>query len=100
MRSRNSFDYGGQIALQVQPQRQEVWDDDDPPGAALDEPRDCVIERRMDRLQEANFDGEITCLGGRFRDGPHGRVGGLHARAVGKDYNAGNHAEPWMYARM
>jgi hypothetical protein len=98
--SRYAFDYRGQVALQVQSQGQEIGHDDNPSRAVFDQPRNCVIERRTDRLQKANFDGEIAGLGGRLRYGPHGRVSRLDARAVGKDYNTCNHAEPWMYARM
>ena len=63
---RNALDEHRQIALEMQPERKEVRDDQDVRQAPLHQPRNGFIESGVHGLQEAHLNGKAA----RFRGGP------------------------------
>ena len=79
-----------QVALHVSPERQEIGDDDDAPGAARDEQRGGAAEIGLAQFQERGLDHVLaggSHLGG---DIAHGLIGAFDARAVGEDDEPGH----------
>ena len=74
-----------QVALHVRAQRQEVGDDDDPPGAARDEQSRSGGEIRLANFEEGRFDNVLAGSSHLSGDVAHGLVGAFDARAVGED---------------
>jgi len=86
------FHNGWQVALQVNPQRQEVWDHQDAGDAAFRQMRHGLGQARPG-FQERGFHAFERSGGGhRFRHGPHGIVGGWDAGSVCKDDNSTTHS--------
>ena len=90
----------GQVTLQVQTERQEVGNDDDPSDALSGQPSGSFFQAGLAQFQKGGFD-VLVASGARKVGGyrTNGLIGRLNPGTVGKDDNASDH-EVLMYARM
>ncbi len=89
------FHDSGEVAAEVQAEREEVRNDQYATNAGFGKTGDGFTQVGVVRLQEGHL-GALELAGARCRTGdcPDGLVGGMNTRSVGEDDDARTHAVP------